>query len=125
MFEPCVVETAATEITPMVSFKIGTVVCVVNTVPVVPVPGRISIIGIAGEFVLIDHCSGSTTILVDGLLISGILITRILVDGLLIGRVLINRLLIHRSGLIDDRRSSNNYAGVRESKPNMSFYIYL
>jgi hypothetical protein len=49
MCEPCAVEAATIEISPVVSFKERTVVFEIETIPVVTVPGRIVIISIAGE----------------------------------------------------------------------------
>jgi hypothetical protein len=49
MSEPRVVEATMIEISPVVSFEERTVVFKVETIPVVTVPGRIVIIGIAGE----------------------------------------------------------------------------
>jgi len=49
MREPCVVEATMIEISPVVSFEERTIVCEVETIPVVTVPCRIVIISIAWE----------------------------------------------------------------------------
>lgn len=48
--EPGVVKTTTVEISPVVSFEERTIVVEIEPVPVVPVPGRIIIISVAGEF---------------------------------------------------------------------------
>jgi hypothetical protein len=74
MFEPAVVETTTVEISPMVSFEERTIVFEVETIPVVPVPGRIIIISIAGEFGFTDSggCIVSTLVYRSGSVCAGI-----------------------------------------------------
>ena len=57
MREPCVVEATMIEISPVVSFEERTIVCEVETIPVVTIPGRVVIIGIAGE-IRFEHGGG-------------------------------------------------------------------
>lgn len=54
--EPCVVEASMVEISPMVSFKERTVVFEVETIPKVTVPGRVVVVRISGEFIVVDDC---------------------------------------------------------------------
>jgi hypothetical protein len=49
MFEPGVVKSTMVEVSPVVSFEERTVVCEVETIMVVTVPGRIVIISVSGE----------------------------------------------------------------------------
>jgi hypothetical protein len=74
MFEPAVVETTTVEISPMVPFEERTIVFEVETIPVVPVPGRIIIISIAGEFGFTDSggCIVSTLVYRSGSVCAGI-----------------------------------------------------
>jgi hypothetical protein len=99
VLEPGVVKMSTVEIFPMVPFEVGAIVSVVVTVPVVSVPNGVIIIGIAGEFVLVDHAGGG-----------GIFI-------------LVNR----GRGLIDDRRG--NGSGINpdsgQAQPYVCVDIYL
>ena len=54
MCEPCVVEAAAREISPVVSFEERTIVFEVETIPVVTVPGRIVVVRVSGEIGFTD-----------------------------------------------------------------------
>ena len=66
MCEPCVVEATMIEISPVVSFEERTIVFEVETIAVVTVPGRVVIVGIAGE-IGFDHCgSGIVSACVNG-----------------------------------------------------------
>jgi hypothetical protein len=66
MCEPRVVEATVIEISPVVSFEERTVVFKVETIPVVAVPGRIVIIGIAWEIGFDHRRSGIVSACVNG-----------------------------------------------------------
>src|ERR1700743_1290020 len=62
-FETFVFEAAMVEISYILSFKIGTIVFIVEPVPKVPVPGRVIIVRIAGKLgciicVVVNHGGG-------------------------------------------------------------------
>src|SRR5882724_8172775 len=66
MFETFVVKASAVEVSNMLSFKIRAVVREVETVPVMSVPGRVTIISITGEFVFVHYgCRSTVSILAD------------------------------------------------------------
>lgn len=62
---PGVVKMTTIEVPSVVSFKEGTVVFEVETVPVVTVPGRVVIIGISGEIGFTNCGSGIVAIRID------------------------------------------------------------
>ncbi len=65
VYEPGVVEMPAMEVSPVVSFKERTVVFEIEPIPVVPVPGRIVIVGVSGEIGFTDSRRGIVTIRVN------------------------------------------------------------
>jgi hypothetical protein len=66
VYEPGVVEMTAIEVGPVVSFKERMVMCEIETIPVVTVPGRVVIVGVSGELRFTDRRSGIITVRIDG-----------------------------------------------------------
>ena len=64
MCEPGVVKTTAVEVCSVLPFEEGAVVCEIEPVPVVAVPGRIIIIGISGEIGFTDSRCGIVATLI-------------------------------------------------------------
>jgi hypothetical protein len=118
-FPPGVVEPVAVEITSVVSFKPGTIVCEVGTVTVVAAPGRVVIVGITGILRFTN-------------LRSGIVATAIGRGRLVIPGLIVTGLVIHRGGLLIDRRWSgvdgrrrHIYPDAGNAKTDTGVYIYL
>jgi hypothetical protein len=74
MCEPGVVKTPTVEISPVVPFEERTIVFEVEPIPVVPVPGRVVIISIAGEIGFADSggCIVSACVYRSGSVCTGI-----------------------------------------------------
>jgi hypothetical protein len=65
VYEPGVVEMTAIEVGPVVSFKERTVMCEVETIPVVTIPGRVVIVGVSGKLRFTDRRSGIITVRIN------------------------------------------------------------
>jgi hypothetical protein len=74
MFKPCVVKSTMEEISPVVPFEERTIVFEVEPIPVMPVPGRVVIISIAGEVGFADSrgCIVSVCVYRSGSICTGI-----------------------------------------------------
>lgn len=106
VFESFMVEPAAIEVVPVVSFEIGAIVFEVEAVAIVAVPGGVVIVGVAGEFGLAD------------------------------GRSCIVSTLVHRGGFINGGRFINGsrfvnrgrcdiYPGARDTEADVRVYKNL
>jgi len=103
--EPGVVKMSTVEIFPVIPFERGAIVSVVVTIPVVSVPNGVIIVGIAGEFVVIDHAGGlRISVLVRGSGCISILVNR--------GRSLVNDWCGNRSGINPDSGQAQPYVCV-------------
>jgi hypothetical protein len=97
-------EPATVKVSPVVSFKVGTIVCIIITVAIVSVPCGVAVVSITGELIFIDDGRGTLSVTILAYRSGGVLF---LVNYRRRGR----RCIIHPAD--------------RKAKADMCIYIYL
>ena len=112
MVKPGAIKTSSVEISPMLSFKVRTVVGVIVTVAIVTIPGGVGIINIPGEFIFVN----------DRITLIGVCGRR----GRCISVIVDRRLLINNRGRSNVGRAGRNiYPCAGDTEADMCVNVNL